>query len=82
MLEQILEVVAQGGIRSVQELAERLAVSPILLERMLEDLARLGYLRTVDAGCQGSCDGCAMGGCSVAGAGRVWVLTDKGARVP
>lgn len=80
MLEQILQVVSQGGIRSVQELAERLLIPPPLLETMLEDLARLGYLRAVDDACRGRCDGCAMGGCSVAGPGRVWMLTDKGAR--
>jgi hypothetical protein len=51
------------------------------LEVMLEDLVRLGYLRAVDARCDGHCSGCSMGSCSVAGPGRLWALTDRGSAI-
>lgn len=79
MLEQLLQLVARGGVHSYKDLTTRLSISLPLLETMLEDLARLGYLRAVDAGCEGHCTGCADGGCSIAGPGRLWTLTTKGA---
>lgn len=80
MIDQLLQRVAEGGVHSYEDLAKHLSISLPLLEMMLEDLARLGYLRPVGNGCAGHCGGCAIGGCSVAGPGRLWTLTDKGAR--
>lgn len=80
MLETLLKLVAEGGVHSFQELMQRLSISQPMLEAMLEDLARLGYLRTVSEGCEGHCAGCPIGSCSVSGPGRLWSLTDKGAR--
>jgi hypothetical protein len=80
VLEELLKAVAEGGIYSYEDLAKRLSISQPLLEAMLEDLARLGYLRSVGDGCGRQCAGCPIGPCSVAGAGRLWALTDKGAR--
>ena len=80
MIEQLLRFVAEGGIHSYEDLAKRLSVPMPLLEMMLEDLSRLGYLRPVDNGCGTHCAGCSMGGCSIIGSGRLWALTDKGAR--
>jgi hypothetical protein len=80
MIDQLLQRVAEGGVHSYEDLAQHLSISLPLLEMMLEDLARLGYLRPVGNGCAGHCEGCAIGGCSVAGPGRLWTLTDKGAR--
>jgi hypothetical protein len=80
MIEQLLSLVAEGGIHSYEELTRRLGIPQPLLEMMLEDLARLGYVRSADDGCRGQCTGCAIGGCSAAGSGRLWVLTGKGAQ--
>jgi hypothetical protein len=80
MLEQLLSLVAQGGVHSYDDLAQALSVSEPLLEAMLEDLARLGYLRAVNAGCEGHCQACPMGGCSVSGPDRLWTLSAKGSR--
>ena len=86
MLEKLLKLVAEGGVHSYAELSESLAVPESLLEAMLQDLARFGYLRRVDNGCGRQCAGCSMGGCSVTGPERLWTLTDKGvsaaARLP
>jgi hypothetical protein len=80
VIEQLLGMIAEGGVHSYEELAQRLSISQPLLEAMLEDLARLGYLSAVQAGCSGHCNGCSTSGCSVVGTGRLWTLTDKGAR--
>ena len=82
MLEELLRLVGcgrGGGIRSYEELAEGLSVSLPLVEAMLENLAQAGYLRPVQGACAEECSACA-GGCSVAGHGRLWALTEKGAR--
>lgn len=79
-LHELLRLVAEGGVHSYDDLAEELALPLPLLEAMLEDLGRLGYLRPAEAACGENCQDCPIGGCSVAGRGRLWVLTDKGAR--
>jgi len=78
MLERLLQLVAGGGIHSYEDLTEQLCVSQPFLEAMLEDLARLGYLRAVNVSCGGHCSGCSMGSCSISGPGRLWSLTEKG----
>ena len=80
MLEDVLKIVAQGGIHSYDDLAERLSISQPLLEMILEDLARLGYLRAVGSSCDHQCASCPIGSCSIAGPRRLWSLTEKGAR--
>jgi hypothetical protein len=81
MLEQLLRLIAQGGIHSYQDLAEQLSIPQPLLEVGLEDLARLGYLRSINDNCgDHQCSACPIGHCSVTGPGRLWSLTEKGAQ--
>ena len=80
MIDQLLILVAEGGVHSYEDLTRHLSISQPLLEMMLEDLGRLGYLRAVGNGCGGHCGGCAVGGCSIAGPGQLWTLTEKGSR--
>ena len=80
MLEKLLQLVGEGGIRSYDELAVQLGVSRPLVEAMILDLVRLGYLRPAVGACEGSpgCRaGCGLGGCST---GPLWTLTERGAR--
>jgi hypothetical protein len=80
MIEQLLRLLTEGGVQSYEDLAKRLSVSIPLLEMMLEDLSRLGYLSPVDSDCGTHCASCSIGSCSITGPGRLWALTDKGAR--
>jgi hypothetical protein len=80
MIEQLLRSVAEGGVHSYEDLAKRLSVPLPLLEMMLEDLSRLGYLRPAGSDCGTHCAGCSVGSCSITGPGRLWTLTDKGAK--
>ena len=82
MLERVLQAIADGGIHTPTELAQELQVSEALLEAMVDELARLGYLRAVEIACSGKCNHCQMSAsCSIVGRGRVWVLTDAGRRM-
>jgi hypothetical protein len=81
MLEELLRRVATGGVHSYEGLARSLDISEAFLEVLLQDLARLGYLRAIDHDCGNGCHGCPMGSsCSITGGGRLWTLTAKGAR--
>lgn len=76
MLERLLSVVGQGGVHSYADLARQLDVSEELLEQMLQDLTRMGYLRPVADGCGAHCAGCPLATtCAVGGPTRVWTLT-------
>jgi hypothetical protein len=74
-------MVAEGGVHSYEDLMERLSISQPMLEAMLDDLGRLGYLRAVNSDCnEGHCSSCSVGRCSVSGPGRLWSLTERGAK--
>ena len=87
MLERLLDLLATGGVYTPGELAARLGVTDSLLDQMLADLSRMGYLRQVgDMACSpspnapsGRCGGCSLAGACAAGkpGGRLWALTGK-----
>ena len=78
MLERLLSLVGQGGVHSYADLARQLDVSEALLEQMLQDLARMGYLRPVADGCEAHCAGCPLSEtCTIGGPTRVWTLTSR-----
>jgi hypothetical protein len=86
VLERLLSLLAGGGAHAPAQLARQLGVSEGLLELMLADLTRMGYLRRVAGfACQAlpdgpaPCAGCPLGGvCGVGGpGGQLWALTDK-----
>jgi hypothetical protein len=80
-LERLLKMVGEGGVHSYSELARSLRVSDELLEQMVEDLVRLGYLEPVGGTCSSACGECAMSDlCAIGGQGQVWTLTAKGSR--
>ena len=81
MFMRLLQLTLEAkGSLSLPELARRLGVSEALLEPMIQDLVRLGYLAPVEGGCeQGACRLCPQrGGCSVRSPGRLWALTGRG----
>ncbi len=84
MLEQLLQMMVEGsGAAAVPELARRLGVSARLVEQMIAQLVRLGYLEAVEPGCAGgACRGCAMAaGCAAQPQARLWAATEKGRRL-
>ncbi|MCP4610374.1 MAG: hypothetical protein GY845_16810 [Planctomycetes bacterium] len=81
MLNRLLELLRVGGTHRVVDLARELDTTSALVEVMLEDLGRMGYLKRVGGECGGGCGGCSMAGsCAVGGGGQVWTLTENGSR--
>ena len=79
MLNRLLEMLRAGGTHRVSDLARELETTSELVELMLEDLHRLGYLRRVGADCSGGCTTCPVAGlCAAGSSGKLWALTDKG----
>jgi len=60
MLEQLLARISQKGAVSLAELARELDTSPALVESMLADLERRGYLELVESCATGHCAGCSV----------------------
>jgi predicted ArsR family transcriptional regulator len=78
-MTRLLRLLQAGGTRRLDDLANNLETTPQMVEAMLEELSRLGYLRQVGSGCSERCDACPMAGkCQVASGGRVWTLTERG----
>jgi DNA-binding Lrp family transcriptional regulator len=62
MLDQLLQKLARGGTHSYVDLTRALGVSEELLQQMIEDLARMGYLKAVGGNCHASCEDCPVAG--------------------
>ena len=79
MSRELIRAIAEGQAHSQIELAGRLGVSEGLVEQMLEDLVRMGYLTPLKAGYAGQCAACPLAKtCIVGPPRRAWVLTEKG----
>jgi len=82
MLDKLLQIIASAGMHNFTQLAQRLDVSEGLLESMVDELVRMGYLKSLSVKCGADCKGCPIASaCAIGSAGRVWVLTEKGQRV-
>lgn len=74
MLEQLLEILRTGGTHRVSDLARALDTTPALVEMMLEDLSRAGYVKPV-AACAETCAACPLAdSCIHTRPGRAWTL--------
>lgn len=84
MLSRLLELLRAGGTRRIGGLAEELETTPQLVQAMLEDLARMGYIGQLNARCTESCSKCPTSHMCAVGApsseegdGRIWVLLEN-----
>lgn len=83
MLVRLLKLIARGGTQRPASLAAELGVSLELVEQMMRDLERMGYLAGV-ACTPVACAHCSALGPSCArpagGTGQLWRLTETGLR--
>jgi hypothetical protein len=78
MLQRILQTVSAGGVHSVHELAQQLGIGEELLESMIDQLVRMGYLEPLRPSCAGHCEHCPEANrCAIAGSARAWALTAR-----
>ena len=74
MLEKLLNLLKDPRTHSLNDLAQALDTTPAMIEAMLEDLERMGYVRQV-TGCTQNCQGCYLKtSCTPASAARIWAL--------
>lgn len=85
MLEKLLKLIDSEDVHSYADLAREMKVSlssdgtAPLLDQMLTDLTRMGYLSVTDSTCAEHCSTCAMSGvCGIGAGNRIWTVTDKG----
>jgi len=83
MLNKLLDLLREGGTRRIADLAQELGTTPELVEAMLEDLARMGYVKHVASQCSEKCSTCPMAEMCAAGGpsregdnGRIWTLAE------
>jgi len=75
MLDRLVSILKTNGPHTVHELAEKLGTTPALVQMMLDDLARRGYLRRVNESCDSKCAGCSLRiGCVLNPAGLKYML--------
>lgn len=80
-LEGLLRRLASGKVHTLVELAADLHISTGLLEQMLRDLDRGGYIHAIEASCDEPCQNCPYrGNCGVTHGERIWTVTEKGFR--
>jgi DNA-binding transcriptional MocR family regulator len=60
MLTRLLALVAEGRLHTAADLAAALGVSRELVEAMLAELQRQGYLTPPPASCPGACGACPL----------------------
>jgi hypothetical protein len=81
MLEKLLTELRTNGLSSAASLAEKLDTTPQMVTAMLDQLERMGYLRTIQESCEGgSCGACAVNSFCTSSIGekaKVRLLTDK-----
>ncbi len=82
MLKQLLEILQQrNGVIRIDSLAAELAISPELVEQMLDELTRRGYLERISMTCEETqCNSCSMAqycSSSAEHPARLYVLQDK-----
>jgi hypothetical protein len=79
MLEQILRALGEGRLLSIDELAKRLDVTHPMVEAMMRDLERMGYLKALQPACDRHCAGCSSDSiCTIIGGAHIWSLSEKG----
>ena len=79
MLEQLLALMRQGGLQTTAGLARELGVMPPLVDAMLADLERRGFV-TQSGSCGDGCSSCDLAsGCGAGAAAgqKVWTVRGR-----
>jgi hypothetical protein len=80
MLAELLRLASEAGLHSPAELADKLGTGRELVDLMLADLVRAGYLRPLEGCAATACSGCPHTETCSPDHPLAWVLTEKGAR--
>jgi hypothetical protein len=80
MLRKLLDIIRAGELSSQPEIARQLGVSVDMLNALIEQLVRMGYLQDLNQACDtaSSCAHCDLSAACKKPAIRMWQLTEKG----
>ena len=77
MLEKLLTLLRDPRTHSLNDLAHALDSSTEMVEIMLQDLERMGYVRQV-TGCDSGCKSCPIkSSCIPSSPSRIWALVEQ-----
>jgi len=78
MIKKTLTILSKMPYLSIKGLSDKLDVSPGMVEALLEDMKRLGYIK--EEQCDSSCSSCQLATfCSGESNGIIyWQITEKG----
>jgi DNA-binding IscR family transcriptional regulator len=78
MLIGLLRAIKSHPLANIEELSQELNVSTGLIEDMVADLTKKGYLKSF-ADCDSACDHCPVGtSCAGNIRPKMWMITEKG----
>lgn len=80
MFYQFLEIVQNGQVQSLLEVAQKMSISPDMVLQIAKDLSNRGYLQEIGGDCNSSqniCSECPAGS-ACPSITRHWFLTEKG----
>lgn len=78
MLLRLLEEIDRQPFASVEQLARTLSVSVDLVDSMVADLCKKGYLNSYE-NCVSACDNCQLSSaCEVNQHPKIWTISEKG----
>jgi len=80
VLEHLLKALERGGVQTTASLARELQATPALVEMMLADLERRGFVAQVGT-CGEACGGCSLAEGCADGRTRLWAVRE-GSTVP
>ena len=60
MIKKLLSIIKEGKVHSIREMAQTLNVSQNLVEQMISDLVRKGYLKEQPQECSQLCGDCSL----------------------
>ncbi len=78
MLIGLLKMIYSHPFASMEQLSEEMGITVDLVENMVADLSKRGYLKSYE-NCVSACDHCSLASaCESTIHPRIWTLTEKG----
>ncbi len=78
MLVELLKAINRRPLANLEQLCADLNVTPVLMDQMVADLAKRGYLKSYET-CNSACDHCSLASaCEGHAHPKIWTLTEKG----
>lgn len=78
MLKEVLSEFAKGEMNSNSNIGRKLNLSEGMVEQVLKDLAKMGYIQKEESTCGSKCSSCSCCCSKTSDVINMWKITDKG----